>query len=236
MEETAAASVAPARGSLWFTGKGPPVNMGGERANDLYLDLTSGDVYARAPGAWVKVGNIRGATGFQGAPGPQGPAGPPGPQGPPGGSPPPSGIPAIPASVPGFTITRTLKFAGLTGLPSNCYLYGGQPGGDPVGWWDAAHAVFGPNYLSLNVSGPTVLPDDQTGYISAGIGCTESQVNGRTDVCVRFPAGGLGMSQIALLWPDTGWPVNGEDDFVETGGGSIFRGFNPPNHLGAGDE
>jgi len=145
-----------------------------------------------------------------------------------------SGIPAIPTSVAGRTITQTTNFAGLKALPSNWSAWAGAPGGTSNAWWDSAHIQFNPNYLSLITSGPGQLPNGNNGYTSGGMGCSHSQVNGRTDVCIRFPSKAAGMSFIALTWPNSGtWPVDGEGDFVETGGDDPITGFNATEHYGA---
>jgi hypothetical protein len=73
-------------GSAWLNGTGAP-DAGDGEDGDYYLDTDTGDVYARAAGAWELEGNIKGP---EGAVGPAGPAGEastvPGPVGPPGPS------------------------------------------------------------------------------------------------------------------------------------------------------
>lgn len=49
-------------GEKWFTGSGAPA-AGTGATGDLYLDVASGDVYDKASGSWVKVGNIKGKPG-----------------------------------------------------------------------------------------------------------------------------------------------------------------------------
>lgn len=64
-------------GATWLTGTGaPPTSLGVN--NDFYFDTSSGDVYNKASGAWVKVSNIRGATGLTGVKGDTGQQGRPG--------------------------------------------------------------------------------------------------------------------------------------------------------------
>lgn len=67
-----------ARGSLWFSGTGPPGVIPGQQDGDLYLDTTEDDAYQLIAGVWTFVGD------FTGTAGPQGPAGPAGADGPPG--------------------------------------------------------------------------------------------------------------------------------------------------------
>lgn len=56
------------RGSKFYTGSGAPGTISGQMDGDNYLNVTNGDVYMLASGAWgAPVGNIRG---------PQGPVGP----------------------------------------------------------------------------------------------------------------------------------------------------------------
>jgi hypothetical protein len=70
-------------GTVWRSGTGASSNVVGED-NDLYLDISSSDVYKKIEGVYTFLLNIRGATGEVGPPGPAGPAGPAGLQGPQG--------------------------------------------------------------------------------------------------------------------------------------------------------
>ncbi|MCA1452823.1 hypothetical protein I6F35_06260 [Bradyrhizobium sp. BRP22] len=59
------------RGSLFYTGSGPPGTISGQLNGDSYLNTTNGDVYTLTAGSWGSpVGNIRGPQGVQGPPGP----------------------------------------------------------------------------------------------------------------------------------------------------------------------
>ncbi|MCA1452117.1 hypothetical protein I6F35_02670 [Bradyrhizobium sp. BRP22] len=59
------------RGSLFYTGSGPPGTISGQLNGDNYLNTTNGDVYTLTAGSWGSpVGNIRGPQGVQGPPGP----------------------------------------------------------------------------------------------------------------------------------------------------------------------
>jgi hypothetical protein len=49
-------------GSVFYTGSGAP-SAGLGTSVDVYLNVTNGDVYSKATGAWVLSGNIRGASG-----------------------------------------------------------------------------------------------------------------------------------------------------------------------------
>ena len=64
-------------GATWLTGTGaPPSSLGVN--NDFYFDTASSDVYKKASDVWIKVSNIRGATGLTGAKGDTGQQGRPG--------------------------------------------------------------------------------------------------------------------------------------------------------------
>ena len=55
-------------GTKWHTGNGIPTVINGVVAGDLYLDLTTGDVYKYTT-VWGKIGNIKGADGQNGGSG-----------------------------------------------------------------------------------------------------------------------------------------------------------------------
>ena len=64
-------------GATWYTGTGaPPSSLGVN--NDFYIDSTSSDVYNKVSNVWIKVTNIRGATGPTGVKGDTGQQGRPG--------------------------------------------------------------------------------------------------------------------------------------------------------------
>lgn len=64
-------------GATWLTGTGaPPPSLGTN--NDFYFDTASSDVYNKASDVWVKVSNLRGATGLTGVKGDTGQQGRPG--------------------------------------------------------------------------------------------------------------------------------------------------------------
>jgi len=75
---TGPAGAPGADGNRWFSGAGAPAGGLGND-DDLYLNLTNGDVYEKSGGSWSVVGNIKGPqgdTGPTGATGATGPAGP----------------------------------------------------------------------------------------------------------------------------------------------------------------
>lgn len=95
------------RGSLWFVGFDVPSNVPGAIANDMYLNISTGNVYSYTGTTWSLASNIKGPQGIQGIQGPPGETGERGPQGvqgPPG----PEGSP--------FTIAGELENTGQ--LPS----------------------------------------------------------------------------------------------------------------------
>lgn len=57
-------------GATWLLGAVAPTTEG--KTGDLYLNTANSDVYSKATGAWVKTGNIKGATGTTGAKGDKG--------------------------------------------------------------------------------------------------------------------------------------------------------------------
>lgn len=68
-----------ADGASILFGEAAPTNQG--KTGDFYINTTTYDAYSKATGAWVKTGNIKGATGPQGVPGTNGKDGAPGAKG-----------------------------------------------------------------------------------------------------------------------------------------------------------
>lgn len=68
-----------ADGASILFGEAAPTTQG--KKGDFYINTTTYDVYSKATGAWVKTGNIKGATGPQGVPGTNGKDGAPGAKG-----------------------------------------------------------------------------------------------------------------------------------------------------------
>jgi len=62
-------------GATWYQGSGAP-SVGLGVNNDFYLNTTISDVSQKQSGAWVLIGNIKGANGTNGTNGATGPAGP----------------------------------------------------------------------------------------------------------------------------------------------------------------
>ena len=58
------AGTAGARGSMFYTGAGPPGTITGQVNGDNYLNTTNGDVYTLSGGVWNLTGNIRGPHRF----------------------------------------------------------------------------------------------------------------------------------------------------------------------------
>lgn len=91
--------IAGARGSTWTVGLSTPTTTSGFRQYDMYLNVSTGEVYQYNGSTWQNVGSIKGPQGIQGLVGPEGPQGIQGPVG-------PQGIQG-PAGDP-FTIVGTL--------------------------------------------------------------------------------------------------------------------------------
>ncbi|MBQ9786215.1 MAG: hypothetical protein IJW25_01990, partial [Clostridia bacterium] len=60
--ETGAAGV---DGTLWLTGSAAPIDAQGKNG-DLYLNITTYDIYLKSNGGWISIGNIKGPQGPQG--------------------------------------------------------------------------------------------------------------------------------------------------------------------------
>lgn len=126
-------------------------------------------------------------------------------------------------NLPGWKQTVAEDFLG-TSMPSNWYIYEGAPGGTSTAWWLPSHVSIRDSILNLRTSGPTVLPNGNTGYISGGCGCEVTQKYGKYEVRMRSDAA-TGISTIALLWPNPKlsppWPQGCEVDFREGYGPTI---------------
>jgi len=144
-------------------------------------------------------------------------------------TPPANGIPPAPTSAPaGYKTVLIDTFAGTKLNTTNWYEWTGEPGGESAAYWETANIVVN-NGLSLLTSGPTKLPNGNTGYISGGIGSAIAQTYGIFQVCCQMPQVN-GISFLALMWPDDGtWPIDGEIDFLESGSGP----FNMTLHYGS---
>lgn len=132
----------------------------------------------------------------------------------------PSGLAMPTASLPHWRLRSAEDFTG-TALPSGWGSYEGQPGGEPNGWWKHSHAVVANGLLTL--AGYREGGRFVTGGVmafGAGVG---QQTYGKYEVRLRI-AKGHGVKYAALLWPQSErWPVDGEIDFAEDGGGDRTR-------------
>lgn len=54
-----------ADGATWLFGNVAPTNQG--KGGDFYINTANYDIYSKASGNWVKIGNIKGASGVPGA-------------------------------------------------------------------------------------------------------------------------------------------------------------------------
>jgi len=117
-------------------------------------------------------------------------------------------------------------FRGTT-LPRGWDRYDGQPGGNPHGWWDASHATLRGHDLHL-------VGDWQNGtFVTGGVMATGfASTYGKYEVRFKV-ARAAGVAYTLLLWPASeNWPVGGEIDFAEDGGGAR-RGTTATLHYGA---
>lgn len=145
----------------------------------------------------------------------------------------PSGVKMPTKNPKGWTQTFKDDFNGHQ-LNSAWFRYGGQPGGDPGGWWAHSHAVVGHGVLALRTSiDPAACKSCRSykKYVSGAVGLHLAQTYGRYDVRMRL-ANAHGVTFAALLWPVSNvWPP--EVDWVEG------AGDNPVNftsaHYSAGD-
>lgn len=117
--------------------------------------------------------------------------------------------------LPGWHQTFSDDFTGSS-LTNRWYLYNGQPGGDPAGWFDSKH-ISARNGL-LDIVAKKQSTPKGTLYASGGMSNSKvfSQTYGR--FAVRFRADrGWGIAYSIMLWPysDT-WPP--EIDFAEDNG------------------
>lgn len=99
-------------------------------------------------------------------------------------------------------------------LPRGWGSYAGRPGGNPYGWWDPSHVAVRGKDLHL-------VGDWQHGrLVTGGLMATHlASTYGKYEV--RFKVSrAAGVAYALLLWPaDGSWPVGGEIDFAEDGGG-----------------
>ena len=123
-----------------------------------------------------------------------------------------SGVPMPKGDIPGWHQTFAEDFTGGD-LNDRWYLYSGQPGGDPLGWWDESH-VTAANGL-LNIAGSRESTPKGNLYVTGGLSSSKSftQAYGRYAIRFRMDKG-YGLAYAMLLWPeDNSWPP--EIDILE---------------------
>ncbi|HTA10861.1 MAG TPA: family 16 glycosylhydrolase [Streptosporangiaceae bacterium] len=125
-----------------------------------------------------------------------------------GGAAPPSGA-GVPGNVPGWRLTYSTDFPGIS-LPSGWGAYSGQPGSDPYGKWDPDNVAVRGGELHFYAN------NGATGGVSFG---GNPQTYGMYQVRMKGDyEPGISISDILLLWPDSNvWPP--EIDFFEDSGG-----------------
>ena len=113
-------------------------------------------------------------------------------------------------------------------LPRGWGTYTGRPGGNPNGWWQPSHVAVRGKDLHL-------VGDWQNGrFVTGGLMSTMARTYGKYEV--RFKVSRApGVAYVLLLWPaDEWWPMGGEIDFAEDGGGAR-RTTTATLHYGAGN-
>jgi hypothetical protein len=129
----------------------------------------------------------------------------------------PSGLAMPTGSLPHWRLKSAVDFTG-SALPTGWGSYEGQPGGEPNGLWKHSHAVVGNGVLTL--AGSREAGRFVTGGVMAYGPTVGQQTYGRYEVRFRIDKG-HGVKYAALLWPKSErWPIDGEIDFAEDGGGA----------------
>jgi hypothetical protein len=129
----------------------------------------------------------------------------------------PSGVALPVGNLPGWKQVVAEDFSGST-LPAGWGAYEGTPGGEPNGKWLSSHTTVGNNVLTL--AGSQVGDKFATGGLMAGGPTVGGLTYGKYNVRFRMNQG-HGVKYAALLWPkNENWPVDGEIDFAEDGGGA----------------
>jgi hypothetical protein len=132
----------------------------------------------------------------------------------------PSGLAMPTASIGHWRLKSAQDFTG-SALPTGWGSYEGQPGGEPNGWWKHSHTFVRNGMLTLAGyrEGGKYVTGGVMAY-GAGVG---QQTYGKYEVRFRM-AKGHGIKYAALLWPKSErWPIDGEIDFAEDGGGARGR-------------
>jgi hypothetical protein len=129
----------------------------------------------------------------------------------------PSGLAMPTASLPHWRVKSAVDFTGRA-LPAGWGSYEGQPGGEPNGLWKHSHAVVDNGMLTL--AGYRDGSKFVTGGVMAYSPAVGQQTYGKYEVRFRIDKG-HGIKYAALLWPTSErWPIDGEIDFAEDGGGN----------------
>jgi Glycosyl hydrolases family 16 len=154
-----------------------------------------------------------------------------------GGTEAPSGQAMPVGDIPGWHQTYAQDFSGSS-MPSGWYVYSGEPGGDPAGWWDPSHvSVSGGELQLLSSRDPAHCPKGCTALddlVSGGVQLnSHPQTYGKYEIRMRADnAKGLGLT--VLLWPVSNqWPPEidmiadvGFSPRVGTGVGVVFGAHN----------
>jgi hypothetical protein len=141
----------------------------------------------------------------------------------------PSGVALPVGDLPGWKQVVAEDFSGST-IPAGWGAYEGTPGGEPNGKWLRSHTTVGNNVLTL--AGSQVGDKFATGGIMAGGPAVGGLTYGKYNVRFRINQG-HGVKYAALLWPKSeNWPIDGEIDFAEDGGGNR-SGLTGTLHYGA---
>ncbi len=129
----------------------------------------------------------------------------------------PSGVAMPKANLAHWKVRSAVDFTG-TSLPSGWDSYEGQPGGEPNGLWKHSHTYVKNGVLTL--AGYRDGSKFVTGGVMAYGANVGQQTYGKYEVRFRMDQG-HGVKYAVLLWPKSErWPIDGEIDFAEDGGGA----------------
>lgn len=129
----------------------------------------------------------------------------------------PSGAAMPTGDLAGWRQVMAEDFTGAA-LPTGWGSYQGQPGGEPNGNWLQSHTQVGSSMLTL--AGYQEAGKFTTGGVMASGAAIGRLTYGKYEVRFRMDKG-HGVKYAALLWPAAeNWPVGGEIDFAEDGGGT----------------
>lgn len=119
----------------------------------------------------------------------------------------------LPAAPAGMRLVASDDFDRST-LGDQWGTYSGRPGGNADGWWDPANVLLRDGHLVLRGQRRDGL------WVTGGANFRPARTTyGHYAVRMRMDPSAA-VKQVALLWPASGrWPVDGEVDFSEDGGG-----------------